>query len=326
MAWGWAGWGRGKLLSVGFWVVAPMDAAHGPLPTSSDQMARRPTPPVHCRALAAPAALLMTVGQGAFRGLQDMRTPLAITLAANGINLALDTVLILGLGWGVKGAATATTTAEWVAALAYMGVLYNRRDALGGLHPRLVLGSTLTAALAEMVPFLKAGGAMLMRTGLLLGTKTLASATAARCTELQWVGWGIQGILGGTALESCGPAIVGPPCLPATRVPCLPSLSCPAPTTPARPHTHAARPPTQAGRGAGGGTSGGHPALAAVQPCSGQRGHCGAEPRGSAAGEGGRPRGTCRVQPPAGAGPGRRGGACSCLLAGRALDSGHLLQ
>ena len=43
------------------------------------------------RALAAPAALVMTVGQGAFRGLQDMRTPLAITLAANGINLALDT-------------------------------------------------------------------------------------------------------------------------------------------------------------------------------------------------------------------------------------------
>lgn len=31
-----------------------------------------------------------------------------------------------------------------------------------------------------MLPFLQAGGAMLMRTGLLLGTKTLASATAAR--------------------------------------------------------------------------------------------------------------------------------------------------
>ncbi|PRW33758.1 MATE efflux family [Chlorella sorokiniana] len=132
------------------------------------------------RALAAPAALLMTVGQGAFRGLQDMRTPLAITLAANGINLALDTLLIVVLGWGVKGAATATTTAEWVAALAYLGVLYGRRDALGGLSPRLVLGTSMQAAVAEMTPFLKAGGAMLMRTGLLLGTKTLASATAAR--------------------------------------------------------------------------------------------------------------------------------------------------
>ncbi|EFN56963.1 hypothetical protein CHLNCDRAFT_51240 [Chlorella variabilis] len=132
------------------------------------------------RALAAPAALLMTVGQGAFRGLQDMKTPLAITLAANAINLALDIVLIMGLGWGVRGAATATTTAEWVAALAYLGVLYRRRDELGGLEPRLVLGSAVQEALEEMAPFLRAGGAMLMRTALLLGTKTLASATAAR--------------------------------------------------------------------------------------------------------------------------------------------------
>ena len=131
-------------------------------------------------AAAAPAALLMTVGQGAFRGLQDMRTPLAITLAANAINLGLDCALILGAGWGVRGAAVATTTAEWVAAVAYLACLWQRRDALGGLSPRLVLGERLGAAVEEMVPFLKAGGAMLMRTGLLLGTKTLASATAAR--------------------------------------------------------------------------------------------------------------------------------------------------
>ena len=135
------------------------------------------------RAAAAPAALLMTVGQGAFRGLQDMRTPLGITLAANAINLGLDVFLIMGLGWGVRGAATATTAAEWVAAAAYLGGLWARRDALGGLHPRLVLGSRVGDALGEMLPFLQAGGAMLMRTGLLLGTKTLASATAARWAE-----------------------------------------------------------------------------------------------------------------------------------------------
>ena len=122
----------------------------------------------------------MTVGQGAFYGLQDMRTPLGITLGANAVNLTLDTVLILGLGWGVRGAATATTTAEWLAASAYLAMLFRRREALGGLHPRLVLGESLAAAAAEMVPFVRAGGAMLMRTALLLCTKTLASATAAR--------------------------------------------------------------------------------------------------------------------------------------------------
>jgi MATE family multidrug resistance protein len=122
----------------------------------------------------------MTVGQGAFRGLQDMRTPLAITVAANAVNLGLDTVLIVGMGWGVAGAATATSVAEWLAAAAYLALLWRRRDDLGG-------GGALAAALggaggaaAELSPFLRAGGAVLARTALLLGTKTLASATAAR--------------------------------------------------------------------------------------------------------------------------------------------------
>ena len=133
------------------------------------------------RAYAAPAVLLMTVGQGVFRGLRDMRTPMTITLTANAINLALDVVLILGLHWSVQGAATATTVAEWVAALAYLSLLYGRRQELGGRAVvTQALGSVqaMRASLADMAPFLSAGGAVLMRTALLLGTKTLASATA----------------------------------------------------------------------------------------------------------------------------------------------------
>lgn len=142
--------------------------------------ARVAVPPVPCRAVASPAVLVATVGQGVFRGLQDMRTPLGITLAANAINLTLDTVLILGLHWGVTGAATATAAAEWTAAAAYLGLLWGRRDALGGLSASSVLGARGAHALQEFLPFLRAGGAVLMRTALLLGTKTLASATAAR--------------------------------------------------------------------------------------------------------------------------------------------------
>jgi putative MATE family efflux protein len=142
------------------------------------------------RALGAPASLLMTVGQGVFRGLQDMRTPLTITLAANGINLALDVVLILGLGWGVKGAGIATCTAEWLAAASYLFLLLwtRRRDVFGGLivgegqHQRDQWVRWLLEAfrLQDIAPFFAAGGAVLMRTALLLGTKTLASASAAR--------------------------------------------------------------------------------------------------------------------------------------------------
>ena len=119
----------------------------------------------------------MTVAQGTLRGMQDMRTPLAVTLGANAVNLGLDAALILGLGWGVAGAAVATTTAEWGAAGAYLWLLWARREVLGGLRVPALLGP---GALAEFTPFLRAGGAVLMRTALLLGTKTLASATAAR--------------------------------------------------------------------------------------------------------------------------------------------------
>lgn len=150
-------------------------------PSSSPEMFSLAKDFLLIRALAAPAVLLMTVGNGTFRGLQDMRTPLTITLATNAINFCLDTVLILGLGWGVKGAATATSVAEWIAAIAYLSLLYRRKDQLGGLEiHNAVNSSSLSAAAADMAPFLKAGGAVLLRTAMLLGTKTLASATAAR--------------------------------------------------------------------------------------------------------------------------------------------------
>ena len=139
---------------------------------------------LYIRACAAPAVMITTVGQGVFGGLQDMKTPLGITTTANVINLGLDIVLILGLGMGVKGAATATTVAEWTAASSYLFYLWKRRDMLGGSEaPKQIMAlasESFSDLLMSFKPFFKAGGAVLMRTMLLLGTKTLASATAAR--------------------------------------------------------------------------------------------------------------------------------------------------
>ena len=136
---------------------------------------------LYIRALAAPAVMLCTVGQGVFGGLQDMKTPLGITLSANAINLSLDIFLIIGLGWGVKGAACATTIAEWTAASSYLYFLWNKRDSLGGASaPEAMKEMSYEELFASFTPFFSAGGAVLMRTVLLLGTKTMASATAAR--------------------------------------------------------------------------------------------------------------------------------------------------
>eukprot|EP00958_Prasinococcus_capsulatus_P003216 scaffold299_cov343-Prasinococcus_capsulatus_cf.AAC.9 len=102
---------------------------------------------LHVRALALPGALLATMGIGAFRcasycyepvacawdmGLLNTRVPLLIALGTNVINLGLDGLLIYGLGpvpaLGIKGAAWATTVAEWASAATFLVLL--RREGL----------------------------------------------------------------------------------------------------------------------------------------------------------------------------------------------------
>lgn len=125
------------------------------------------------RALAGPAVLFITAGHGIFRGWQDTRTPLVVTLWLNAINLVLDPLLIFGLGWGLAGAAIATVVAQWAGALAFLWlILVRRREELGvRLHrPRL----------GDLTPLIRVGGALLVRTVSLIGTLTLATATAAR--------------------------------------------------------------------------------------------------------------------------------------------------
>jgi len=130
------------------------------------------------RATAAPAALLVTVCQGVFRGLQDMRTPLRLTLATNLLHLLLSLGLIFNAHMGLSGAALSTSIAEWMAAGAYLWLGWQRREELGlsGQLPAVDPRTTWKSYL----PFVQAGSAVLMRTTVLLGTKTLAAAVATK--------------------------------------------------------------------------------------------------------------------------------------------------
>src|SRR5439155_12675858 len=60
------------------------------------------------RSLGATLVLLYAALREARYGQGDSRAPMRASLAGNAVNITLDTVLILGLGWGVKGAAVAT--------------------------------------------------------------------------------------------------------------------------------------------------------------------------------------------------------------------------
>jgi putative MATE family efflux protein len=124
------------------------------------------------RATALPALLVIMAGHGAFRGFQDTRTPLALTLVVNAFNIVLNPVLMFWAGFGLDGAAMATVIAQWAGAAGFL-VLIRRRateEAWNGGRVRLT-GSG---------PLLRAGGVLVIRTLLLVGSLAVATATAAR--------------------------------------------------------------------------------------------------------------------------------------------------
>lgn len=170
------------VVAAGLGVVsgAVMAAGAGPL-VRVMQAGPEVVPPavayLRVRALAVPAMLLVTVGHGAYRGFQDTRTPLVVTLAVNGLNAVLDPLLIFGMGWGIQGAAWATVVAQWLGAAVFLDLL-RRRSRLEGWRKDRVKPS-------ELLPLLKEGGVLVVRTLLLILSLTAATAVAARVGTVQ---------------------------------------------------------------------------------------------------------------------------------------------
>jgi len=65
------------------------------------------------RLLAAPAALAEIALVGWLWGMQDTKSAFVVQIATNLVNIALDLWFVLGLGWGVEGAAAASALAHW---------------------------------------------------------------------------------------------------------------------------------------------------------------------------------------------------------------------
>lgn len=125
------------------------------------------------RSLGLPAVMIVMVAHGVFRGYQDTRTPLLVTLGLNLVNVILDPLLIFGLDWGVAGAATATVVAQWTGALwflALVGVTRRRRMAVrfAGFGRDILR------------PLLGAGGRLVFRNAALLAALTVSTVVAAR--------------------------------------------------------------------------------------------------------------------------------------------------
>ncbi|HAW63591.1 MAG TPA: MATE family efflux transporter, partial [Pseudomonas sp.] len=113
---------QGLLLALGFALLlgtlgVPLKGAALQLMQPSAELDDLTRDYFHTRLFGLPAALASYALIGWFLGTQNARAPLAILLTTNLINVVLDLWFVLGLDWGVAGAARASVIAEWSGAL-----------------------------------------------------------------------------------------------------------------------------------------------------------------------------------------------------------------
>ena len=106
-------------------LAIPLSSAALSLMNPSEQLDELARSYLHIRLFGLPAALATYALVGWLLGTQNARGPLAILLTTNLLNVALDLLFVLGLHWGVAGAAWASVIAEWSGAL--LGLYLARR-------------------------------------------------------------------------------------------------------------------------------------------------------------------------------------------------------
>ena len=117
-------------------------------------------------ALGAPAFMLASAGQGYLRGIGDLKTPLAILVAAHAVNVVLELLFVYGFDWGLAGSAWGTVIAQLGMGGAFLAVQLRA----GWQRP----------VLARMRALMRIGSEIAVRTTALLAAFLVASAVLAR--------------------------------------------------------------------------------------------------------------------------------------------------
>ncbi len=133
----------GRALLIGAVIAAILVAAQAPVAwaafaivEASPEVEELARSYFQIRIFAAPATLANYVFLGLFVGLQNARAALIVQLWMNGLNVVLDLVFVIGLGWGVEGVALATAISEYAALALALGLARGMLTHLGGRFRR----------------------------------------------------------------------------------------------------------------------------------------------------------------------------------------------
>ncbi|WP_245581295.1 MATE family efflux transporter [Propionicicella superfundia] len=158
----------GTVLAIGVGTLAgPIVGLYGVDPAVAAEGARY----LSVAAIGFPFALTMLAATGVLRGLQDTRTPLYVAIVMNVVNIALNVTLVLGLGWGIRGAAIGTVCSQAAAAAVLAGLVL-RGARRNGVRWHWRPAGVLHAA--------RTGGWLVLRTAGLQAALLAATAAAAR--------------------------------------------------------------------------------------------------------------------------------------------------
>ncbi|QGU89274.1 MATE family efflux transporter DinF [Erwinia sorbitola] len=106
----------------------------------SDEVLHQAALFMQVRWLSAPATLANLVLLGWLLGVQYARAPVILLVVGNLVNILLDLWFVIGLKWGVQGAAAATAIAEYISLIVGLLLVW-RVMVLRGLTLRLMLAA-----------------------------------------------------------------------------------------------------------------------------------------------------------------------------------------
>ena len=149
------------------------------------------------RALGVPAATVLIVTNGIFRGRGDTKTPLYCTLLGTITNVVLDPILIFSCGMGCAGAGAATAISQWVTAIP---LIYLLEKSIPFSQIRKKGGNVFKSAFQQ---YIKAGGLIMIRTIAKIAAYTVSASAAARLGTVPMAAYSLTFNLGFATSQLC---------------------------------------------------------------------------------------------------------------------------